>query len=204
MGSLDLCDPAIEQCQEGDQLVRPSATDLVNLTTVYYANITVLMPTVFVVGINSAVDPDFLEAIVWIFYWFLMTFVHVIVWAIPALTLSFYLLFGVFDDLSLYFVTNGTRNYGWGAHVFFSLFGLLILLSEWNQGKNIEYESAIFFTYTGIAAVLEYFAWTNGVNAARRIDPSWNEHRGKLYPSSFYRRGWVEDEPYYSQTQPDS
>ena len=165
------------------------------------------MPSVAIVGINTAVNPNLGETIIYLFAGFLFTFVHVIVWGIPAFVLSLYLVFGSSfsllrwtDDLSLYFVTNGTRNNGWGAHVFFSLLGLIILLSEWRDGENTEYELSIFLTYTAIAGVLEYLAWNNGVNAARRIDPSWNEHRGKLYPSSFYRRGWVEDEPYPETT----
>ena len=45
-----------------------------------------------------------------------------------------------------------------------------------------------------MAGWLEYRSWKYSVNAARRINPNWNEHQGFLYPARFYRRGWVEDD----------
>ena len=77
-----------------------------------------------------------------------------------------------------------------------SALALSFLISEIRRGLDYSFELTIFLAYTIPAAILDYFTWSNGVNAARRIDPTWNEHRGMLYPASFYRRGWVEDEPY--------
>ena len=39
------------------------------------------------------------------------------------------------------------------------------------------------------------------MDAVRRIDPSWNEHRGRLYPPFFYSFGLIEDEPYELETE---
>ena len=128
---------------------------------------------------------------------------HVLIYLPPALTLTFYMLFGTdfflfqwTDTSGLYFITKFVSQQGFNCHALVSILTSIIVLGELNSRGDIGFELTIFLAYSVPAALLEYLAWNNGVNAARRIDPSWNEHRGKLYPPSFYSRGWVEDEPY--------
>ena len=121
----------------------------------------------------------------------------------PALTLTFYLLFGAnfflfawTDNLGLYFVTHGTGFY---CHSMTELIYVVIFL-RW---PNL-YSLIMAITYGILGGSLEYLSWVNGVNAARRIDPSWNEHRGMLYPQLFYNRGWVKDDPYPAEPMEDA
>ena len=115
---MESCNPAIEQCGESDTLVRPGMTDLVQLTTIYYANIAFLMPSLVFWGVYRLENnPDGDMATIWdvfayVFMWFFFTAYHILVWLFPALTLSFYMLtsgdFFLFrwtDNLGLYFVT---------------------------------------------------------------------------------------------------
>jgi len=44
-----------------------------------------------------------------------------------------------------------------------------------------------------MALPLEYVQWSLGVKTARRMDPSWNERQGKLYPPILYKMGIVKD-----------
>ena len=44
----------------------------------------------------------------------------------------------------------------------------------------------MFFLYGGIAWLPEYFSMVLGVDALRRIDPSWLERDKFLFPSIFY------------------
>ena len=74
---------------------------------------------------------------------------------------------------------------------------LLTLGFTWDEPLQI-YTSLI---YGIISAVLEYHAWTVGVNAARRMDPSWNKHRGLLYPPAFYDWGWVAEYESYEEEE---
>ena len=120
---------------------------------------------------------------------------HVIIFLPPALTLMLYIVFGsdffLFawtDNLSLYFITRGTLDQGFNCHVINSLMILLLFL-RWRKLVELEY----WLIYTSMAGALEYWGWKHGVNAARRIDPSWNERRGFLYPSRLYDQGWVQD-----------
>ena len=203
------CNPALEQCSESDTLTRPDMTDLVQLTTIYYANIAFLMPSLVFWGAwyleqdEYNGDATLWDVFAYVFLWFFLTGYHILVWLFPALTLTFYLLTGAdffllrwTDDLGLYFVTKGVAQQGWNCHALVSIIALVLVIREYRIGDGAGFEWTIFLAYTVPAALLEYLTWTNGVNAARRIDPSWNEHRGKLYPPSFYSRGWVEDEPY--------
>ena len=186
---------------------------MVQLTTIYYANIAYLMPSLVYWGIwyinrdsyITIVDPweELWEIFAYVFMWFLFMGYHALVYLIPALTLSFYMLFGAdfflfqwTDNLGLYFITRGVSQQGFNLHAIVSVIALLLVFSEINAGDDFGFELTIFLAYTVPAALLEYLAWNNGVNAARRIDPTWNEHRGKLYPPMFYSRGWVQDEPY--------
>ena len=209
MEFLAKCDPAIEQCGESDTLIRPSMTDLVQLTTVYYANIAFLMPSLVFWGIyrlENHPTNDMVtlwDVFAYVVMWFFFTGYHILVWLFPALTLTFYMLtsadFFLFrwtDNLGLYFVTQGVAQQGFNCHALVSIVALLLWISEIRRGEDAGFERTIFLAYTLPAGLLEYLAWRNGVNAARRIDPTWTEHRGLLYPPSFYRRGWVEDEPY--------
>ena len=86
-------------------------------------------------------------------------------------------------------MTRGTLDQGFNCHVLNSLF-LLIIFLRWQGLFDLEY----WLLYSGMAYALEYWGWKHGVNAARRIDPSWNERRGFLYPHRLYDMGWVEDE----------
>ena len=140
--------------------------------------------------------------------WTLFTAYHILTYVLPAQVLSIYLLFGsdffLFswtDDMSLYFVTKWSRNGGWNCHTVTSLVLAYLLLAKWLDGAWAGFEVFMLFAYMIPAYTLEYFQWTNGVNAARRIDPTWNEHRGMLYPEKFYNRGWVEDQPYPAQDE---
>ena len=45
---------------------------------------------------------------------------------------------------------------------------------------------SMFFLYSGIAWLPEYYAWMLGVDALRRIDPSYTKREGILLPSLFY------------------
>ena len=121
------------------------------------------------------------------------------IWLSPFNTLMTYMVFGsdffLFrwtDDLGIWFITQATSKWTFITHVAFTL-TLLTLGITWSE--PIQIYTSIF--YALFAAGLEYHAWTVGVDAARRIDPSWNEHRGLLYPPAFYDWGWVaEYEPY--------
>ena len=54
----------------------------------------------------------------------------------------------------------------------------------------------MFILYSLVGGYLEYAAWKVGINAARYVDPTWNDHRGLLYPPFFYATGLAEDPPY--------
>ena len=44
----------------------------------------------------------------------------------------------------------------------------------------------MFFLYSGVAWAPEYYGMFYGVEALRRIDPSWNKRSGFLLPSLYY------------------
>ena len=124
------------------------------------------------------------EQFAYVLIWFVMIAYHVVIYLLPSLTLVLYLLFGGnfillrwTDNLGMYFITGGTRNQGFNCHVLNSL-GIFLLFLRWREGV----EFIFWLIYTVMASGLEYQAWKYGVDAARRIDPSWNEHQGFLYP----------------------
>ena len=180
-------------------MVRPPANDLVNLTIIYLLNI-LLIP--FAAFISLLIYPDSdaggWDNVLWTWIWFFQTSWHAMIWVFPALTLLMYTAFGssfflfrFLDDLGLYFVTKATSKWSYRTHVL-NAFLFLWAATRWNDGFSL----VMFFVYSISAWLLESKAWNFGVNAARRMDPTWNEHRGMLYPPVFYSRGWTEDEPY--------
>ena len=129
---------------------------------------------------------------------------HIFVWTIPTVTLIFYLVFGAnfflfawTDNLALYFITDATARWSFIIHAFVSFYSLYSRIVG-----GVSAELLIGIGYTLLAGSLEYSAWKVGVNAARRVDPTWNEHRGLLYPPFFYSFGWAEDPPYLGGTDP--
>ena len=137
-------------------------------------------------------------------YILFLYFFHIFTWTIPTFTLIIYLVFGAnfflfawSDNLALYFITDATSRWSFIIHAFTSFYSLW----SWYVGGS-EADILIFIGYTILAGGLEYSAWKVGVNAARRVDPTWNEHRGLLYPPFFYSFGWVEDPPYLGGTDP--
>ena len=109
---------------------------------------------------------------------------------------AFSVLYGFSDFIAL-FAFNGD------GHPFqMVLWGILaIVIDTFLRAISMAYLMT-FFGYTLLAGWLEYSAWKVGINAARRVDPTWNEHRGLLYPPLFYKFGWVEDPPYLGGTDP--
>ena len=98
-----------------------------------------------------------------------------------------FFLFSWTDSLSIYFITDATSRWSFIVHAFVSFYSLYSGILGTIEARYI------FVGYTPLAAWLEYLAWKVGVDAVRRVDPSWNEHHGLLYPTFFYSFGWVED-----------
>ena len=201
--SEDVCDPAIERCAEGDTLLRPGGGPLFWLMTNYFLNQWILVLSAV---IATWLDLNVLniekyrgyELIFHFLMWYVMVFWDVLIWALPTFTLFLYLLFGsnffLFrwtDEFGVWFITTATSRWSFNTQV-----GQAVILLT----LGILFEEPIqiwtFILYSVLAAGLQYSSWGLGVDAARRIDPSWNEHRGRLYPPFFYTFGWVQDEPY--------
>ena len=92
---------------------------------------------------------------------------------------SNFFLFAWTNDLAVYFITKGISSLSFITHVLFTL----ILLYT---GRSTTYGLLVALDYAILAYFLEMSAWNYGVNAVRHIDPTWNVHRGKLYPPIFY------------------
>ena len=176
------CNPAIEQCEAGDSLLRPATTHLVYLLLVYYTNLLQFPFSVFItifLGDRLGIDDSFGGGgtasagygYFIIFVWALMYFWQVLVWAFPAWTLTSYLVFGsnffLFrwtDDLAVYFIASGTSSLSFFTHVGTTAI-LLFLGLNWGTGAFFA------FNYGVISYLLETLAWDFGVNAVRRVDP---------------------------------
>ena len=202
-----LCDPSVDMCNDGEALVRPGSNDLVQMTLTYYLNILLVPISLYVMFFLMERTPMEEETGTdgwsFIFIWLVMIAYHVVIFLPPALTLTIYLifgsnlfLFGWTDDLALYFITMGTLDQGFYCH-FLNSFALLLLFLRWFKLFELEY----WLIYTAMAGYLEYRVWQHGVNAARRIDPSWDKRRGLLYPNLFYGEGWVKDHKQQSAAQ---
>ena len=205
MDIFALCDPGIEECGPDDSILRPGQTHLVYLNMVYFLNI-LLMPIsiwtffIYAARYDSNLIDDWND--LWhLLLWIVMGMWHALVWILPSLSLSIYMVFGAnfflfswVDELALYFITSGTRSLSWKTHLMCTL---IFLLQAIRNGNDIGLRMLIIYGF--YALILERLAWQFGVKAARHIDPFWNEHRGLLYPESFYSYGWVQDEPYPEQ-----
>ena len=157
-----LCDPAIEFCSENDTLARPGVSSLLQLTLTYYANIwMVLVSILFLVWLDDVTpwkSSTGTEQFAYLLIWFLMILYHVVIFLPPALTLTIYLIFGsdflLFrwtDNLSFYFVTQGTLNGGFWCHVINSLF-ILALYLRWFKLYELEF----WLAYLSLAFIMEY------------------------------------------------
>ena len=125
----------------------------------------------------------------------------VLIFLIPMLSLFFYALFGssffLFawtDNVALWSVTKfvpGASLYHKTAVTLFLIYQVFARLVS-GYGAGLEFN--LLVVYLLMAVPLEFASWYLGVNAARRLDPTWNERRGMLYPPILYWLGLVEDE----------
>jgi len=129
-------------------------------------------------------------------YWNLTIF------GLPVLVLSIYAVFGsdffLFawtDDFGIWAVTRFIPGASFYHKVTVTLLLVYIAITGLLGAYPLLGYQLLMF-YIAMAWSLEYAQWYLGVDAARRIDPTWNKHRGMLYPAIFYNRGWREDEPY--------
>ena len=86
------------------------------------------------------------------------------------------------DNLSFFFIEEAVSSASFLLH---SITALIFLIQFFSKSFKILYLS-MFLIYSGLATVLEYYAWTFGIEALRRIDPNWDERQGLLYPYFFY------------------
>ena len=89
-----MCNPAVEACSAGEELVRPPVNALISLTITYFLNILLFpLSLSFMFGMGSF-ESDSWDILWFIFLWIASVALHVLVWAPPALTLLLYLIFG--------------------------------------------------------------------------------------------------------------
>ena len=101
------CDPTFELCSE-PILSHPPVGDLVWLTLIYYINI-ILVPSIVILYtlFGERTGIYFISgeiAYTFVFIWLASTIYHILVWTIPALIISFYLIFGIFGNWSTFFI----------------------------------------------------------------------------------------------------
>lgn len=126
-----------------------------------------------------------------IFFWmnifggFILT-AFVYVW--PMFFMAWSILLGMFKPRSVGLMSGFVRNGSFFVKVLIviSLLGGLVMASD----KTI-YTYYLLF-YLPFAAALEFGAWYFGVDAIRRLDPTWNETQGLLFPGQVLRFGLAE------------
>lgn len=210
---LAVCDPEYEMCSPDDELVRPSFWNLFWMIWVYGTNINVwgIYFTVFLAYIATnfaGISYSDLSSLASHFVMMtVFTAWSAIVFSPASWVLFIYLIFGsnffLFkwtDNLGMWFVTKFVP----GASLYYKLTVMLYWIWNWNgqrgssDGGGLEKTMLMWFAFTALP--LEYAQWSLGVKTARRMDPSWNEQQGKLYPPILYSLGIVKE----SSMEPES
>ena len=107
--------------------------------------------------------------------------VYVFMYIMPALLITVASRVGIFKGLAIWLIQYGIGEFGFLLNFVTGLFLTGELLYE-----PTDFEARLLMTYGPLALVTLYFQINYGVSAIRYIDPSWDEHRGPLYPEIWY------------------
>ena len=90
---------------------------------------------------------------------------------------------GIFKSASIWLIQHGLLNLSFVTYCI-GIFNFALSLA---MNKN-QMSARVFLTYTPLALFSFWMQVNLGVDAIRMIDPSWDEHRGPLYPSFWYSK----------------
>ena len=115
---------------------------------------------------------------------------NVFVFFLPSLLIVISDLLGIFTDASIWLITDFVSNASWIIY----LTAILLFLIELGIEKD-QVNARVLLTYIPMVLMSQKSQIWLGVDAIRSIDPSWDEHRGPLYPSLWYKMFSLYDPP---------